>query len=180
MHLSSPSADFTKSVPFWSYENTTPFRCGVLFLFGRPDVSAGLWENGVSHSRGGRLMVGGLHRLRAPTPPVELPSSASADFERSENICYKKPQTFGFAAFLRLRTNRRDVGIWRKPYSRSGERKAEGSQWVRATPASADLTKSVQLYWLCKTPTPFGVGVFFCGASRTPPPTDPIQPRSTP
>ena len=32
VHLSSPSADFTKSVLFWSYENTTPFRCGVLFL----------------------------------------------------------------------------------------------------------------------------------------------------
>ena len=50
------------------------------------------------------------------------------------------------------------------PYSRSGERKAEGSQGVRATPASADFTKSVQPYWLCKTPTPFGVGVFLMRA----------------
>ena len=56
------------------------------------------------------------------------------------------------------------LGEWRQPFSRGGERKAEGSQEVRATPASADLTKNVQPYWLCKTPTPIGVGLFFLRA----------------
>ena len=65
-----------------------------------------MWENGVSHSRGGRHRVSGLTAPRAPTPLVELPSSASADF-----------------------------------------------------------TKSVQPYWLCKTPTPFGVGVLLMRAA---------------
>ena len=53
------------------------------------------------HIQGVANEISGLCHLRA-TPAAALPSSASADIERSENICYEKPQTFWFAAFFAL------------------------------------------------------------------------------
>ncbi len=90
---SSASADITKSVqPYWLCKTPTPFGVGVFFC-GRPDVSAEMRENGVSHSRGGHHRVSGLDALRAPTPVV-LPSSPSADICRLHlSTVYAKDHT---------------------------------------------------------------------------------------
>ena len=79
-------------------QNTHTFWCGCFFIDEQRMYRHLCGRMAFSHSRGGRHRISGLDALRAPTL-VALPSSASADFERSENICYKKPQTFWFAAF---------------------------------------------------------------------------------